>query len=160
MGTFNLLPAFPLDGGRVLRAALTARSGDHVRATEQATTVGKVVAVLLGIAGLLFDFWLVILAVVIWFLGEREKQLAYLTAGSRGAGLDFGGFLRGHDERTGPAARPFPRVIFYHQGDLRQDAPPPAEPVRPVWYRVRDADAEQGEPDDIDRLLRSWTTRR
>lgn len=40
LGIFNLLPAFPLDGGRILRAALWLKNGDHDRATRLATHVG------------------------------------------------------------------------------------------------------------------------
>jgi Zn-dependent protease/predicted transcriptional regulator len=67
LGGFNLIPGAPLDGGRVLRAALWRRSGDRTRAAISATHAGRVVAYVLitlgtieflavGIAGLWFVF--------------------------------------------------------------------------------------------------------
>jgi Zn-dependent protease len=74
LGIFNLIPAFPLDGGRILRALLWTRSGDRIRATAIAARVGMVFAFLLIGLGVL-DFllagnviggiWLVFLG---WFL--------------------------------------------------------------------------------------------
>lgn len=69
---FNLLPAFPMDGGRVLRALLATQM-PRVRATEAAVTVGTGMAVLLFAAGLLLpNISLLAVAVVVWMLGQAE----------------------------------------------------------------------------------------
>lgn len=69
---FNLLPSFPMDGGRVLRALLATRM-TRLRATEAAVKVGTVVAVLLLVAGFaLPSINLIFVAVVVWFLGQAE----------------------------------------------------------------------------------------
>jgi Zn-dependent protease/CBS domain-containing protein len=70
---FNLLPAFPLDGGRLLRAAIWSRSGDFARATEQAAAAGRVIAFgLIGLGVLAFitlgAFGGAWLALIGWFL--------------------------------------------------------------------------------------------
>lgn len=56
LGVFNLLPAFPLDGGRVLRAFLWSRWGDVRRATVAAARVGRVISYLLIGLGIVFFF--------------------------------------------------------------------------------------------------------
>jgi Zn-dependent protease len=73
---FNLLPAFPMDGGRVLRALLSPALG-LLRATEIAAAVGMVTAVLMGLAGIyLPPPWnnpmLVVVAVFVYFAGQQE----------------------------------------------------------------------------------------
>lgn len=68
---FNLLPALPMDGGRVLRALLASRFG-FIDGTRKAVGVGVVVAVLLGLYGLWQDPWLVVMAFFIWSLGRAE----------------------------------------------------------------------------------------
>ncbi len=73
LGIFNLLPAFPMDGGRVLRAALAWRWGKH-RATRIAATVGKAMAVVFGLVGLLGGgVWLVLIAFFVWAGASQEK---------------------------------------------------------------------------------------
>ncbi|MBU3967679.1 MAG: site-2 protease family protein [Euryarchaeota archaeon] len=53
LGIFNLLPAFPMDGGRVLRAWLAQRT-TYIRATREAAGIGKMFAIIMGIFGLFY----------------------------------------------------------------------------------------------------------
>lgn len=84
LAVFNLLPAFPLDGGRVLRALL-ARSRSYVRATRQAASVGKTLAVLLGLFGLLMlNFVLVGIALFVYIAAASETRQMLLDAAFEG----------------------------------------------------------------------------
>jgi Zn-dependent protease len=72
---FNLLPAFPMDGGRVLRALLALGLG-HLRATEIAAAVGMCVAVLIGAATFfLGNPMLVVLAAFVCLMGQMELMV-------------------------------------------------------------------------------------
>ncbi len=73
LGVFNLLPAFPMDGGRVLRAGLSAFTG-RARATRLAAGIAKGFAVLFGLAGLWLNPFLVIIAVLVWLGAEAEAS--------------------------------------------------------------------------------------
>ena len=73
LGIFNLLPAFPMDGGRVLRAVLARRSS-WVDATQRAVSVSRVLAVVMGVWGLDGNIWLTLIAVFVWVFGSRELR--------------------------------------------------------------------------------------
>ncbi|MBZ4374312.1 site-2 protease family protein [Corallococcus sp. AS-1-6] len=102
LGGFNLLPAFPMDGGRIVRAALTPRLG-MVRATKVAAGLGRVFAVLFGVWGLatLNPFTLVVAFFVLMgaegesrqvrmkALLERVKVEALMTPRMVGVDLDL-----------------------------------------------------------------------
>lgn len=73
LGIFNLLPAFPMDGGRVLRAALAWKLGKR-KATRIAATVGKSMAALFAIVGLLGGgIWMILIAFFVWSGASQEK---------------------------------------------------------------------------------------
>jgi len=69
---FNLLPAFPMDGGRVLRAALSLRLSP-LRATAIAAGVGRAFALLFGLLGLLYNPFLVLIALFVWMGAAGES---------------------------------------------------------------------------------------
>lgn len=79
IAAFNLIPALPMDGGRILRALL-ARKMDYVRATDISVVVARVVAVGFGIIGLFGPFQLLILAPLLWMMGTRERTIARAMA--------------------------------------------------------------------------------
>jgi Zn-dependent protease/CBS domain-containing protein len=78
LGAFNLLPGFPLDGGRILRAAAWARDKNLVQATRVASTSGTVIAyvlmagglLLLLFSGVLSGLWFILIG---WFLLSQAK---------------------------------------------------------------------------------------
>lgn len=73
LAAFNLLPAFPMDGGRVLRGLLGLRF-DFGRSTRIAATVGQSMAILFGIAGLWGNPMLVVIALFVWFGAAQERS--------------------------------------------------------------------------------------
>jgi Zn-dependent protease/CBS domain-containing protein len=81
---FNLIPAFPMDGGRVLRALLAMRIG-NARATKLAASIGQAFAVIFGILGILYNPMLIVIAVFVFLAASGEAKNAELNAMARGA---------------------------------------------------------------------------
>jgi Zn-dependent protease/CBS domain-containing protein len=80
---FNLIPAFPMDGGRVLRAILTLKVG-YTRATRMAATFGQAMAVLFGVVGLLGYPFLVLIAIFIFLPASGEANYVEMSDQARG----------------------------------------------------------------------------
>lgn len=98
LGTFNLLPAFPMDGGRVLRALLAQRM-HFLKATRRAVFVGKVFAVALGILGFMpdpvllymtgelrmpFNLWLTLIAAFLYIAATEEERATIIFTALEG----------------------------------------------------------------------------
>ena len=84
LALFNLIPAFPMDGGRVLRALLAIRLG-FARATEIAASIGQGFAIALGILGIFTNPMLVIIGIFVFLAASGEAGHAQLREVSRGA---------------------------------------------------------------------------
>ncbi|UCF87498.1 MAG: site-2 protease family protein, partial [Nitrospiraceae bacterium] len=87
LGTFNLIPGFPMDGGRVLRAVLWGKSGDFLSATKKASKTGQGIAlffIFLGLAtlfaGYMGSLWFLLIG---WFL-YTAAQSSYQQATTKG----------------------------------------------------------------------------
>ncbi len=81
---FNVLPAFPMDGGRILRSVL-ARKLDFVKATRIAASVGQGMAIFFGIVGLLyFSPFLILIAFFVYIGAQVESNSVQMTAMIRG----------------------------------------------------------------------------
>lgn len=78
LAAFNMVPAFPMDGGRVLRA-LIARMTTEVRATEVAAFVGQIFALLVGLFAFFNSNLLLVLIAVFVYLGARQELALYQT---------------------------------------------------------------------------------
>jgi Zn-dependent protease/CBS domain-containing protein len=87
LAAFNLIPAFPMDGGRVLRAGLAMKM-NYARATRAAATIGQGFAVLFGLVGLFTNPFLILIAAFIWFGAAGESQATQTQSRLAGAPVE------------------------------------------------------------------------
>ncbi|HKM50028.1 MAG TPA: site-2 protease family protein [Candidatus Bathyarchaeia archaeon] len=100
LGAFNLLPAFPLDGGRVLRGSIWKRSNNFVGATRTATRVSEVISLVMmfgGFAFIIFGYfidgiWVIVLG---WFIrAGAQTGLKQTLVGDALLGVSIGDMTR------------------------------------------------------------------
>jgi Zn-dependent protease/CBS domain-containing protein len=73
LGAFNLIPAFPMDGGRVLRALLAERI-KYADATKYAAYIGRLLGILMAVVGFFYNIFLVIIGVFIYIGASEEAE--------------------------------------------------------------------------------------
>ncbi len=135
LAIFNLIPAFPMDGGRVLRALLATRL-DYPRATQIAANIGQGIAFLFGLAGLIWNPMLLFIALFVFIGAGQEAAAVRLKSAFEGVPVsramirDFR-TLRPED----PLSRAVELLLAGHQQDFPVVGTNPGDPPIGVLTR-------------------------
>ena len=119
LAVFNLLPGYPMDGGRILRALLAMRMPPE-RATQTAARVGQGVAILCGLVGLFMSPLLVLIAVFVWLGAQAEHSVSTVRAALAGLSVREGMIT---DFKTVSPTEPLSRAVELTLAGFQQDFP-------------------------------------
>ena len=119
LAVFNLLPAFPMDGGRVLRALLALRL-NYVRASQVAARIGQGMALFFGFLGLLYNPFLVFIALFVWIAASEEASMVQMRSSLDGIPVEQVMITRFHALRPDD---PLGRAVQHFLAGLQQDFP-------------------------------------
>jgi len=133
MVLFNLIPAFPMDGGRVLRAVLALRL-PYTRATRIASYVGQGIALLFALLGLMSNHVMLMFVALFVFLAASEERTMVSTRASL-TGLPVGAAMV-TDFRALDVRAPLQRAIDLLMAGSQQDFPV-VDDQRPVGILTR-----------------------
>ncbi len=79
LGLFNIIPAYPMDGGRILRGIIAMKK-EYVEATRLAADVGKLFAVAFIIIGFFYNLWLILIGIIIFGGASSESEAAVVSS--------------------------------------------------------------------------------
>ena len=116
---FNLIPAFPMDGGRVLRAILAMKM-EYTRATQIAAGIGQGLALVLGFLGLFTNPLLLFIALFVWIGATQETSMVQMKSALAGIPVSRAMLT---DFRTLDARDPLSRAVELILGGWQQDFP-------------------------------------
>lgn len=116
---FNLIPAFPMDGGRVLRALLATRM-NYTRATRIAARTGQAIAFVFGLVGLMGNPFLLFIALFVWLGAEQEASAVQMRSSI--AGIPVHQVMRSNFQTLAPD-EPLARALSYLYSGFQQDFP-------------------------------------
>ena len=130
---FNMLPAFPMDGGRVLRALLATRM-EYPRATEIAARLGQFMAIGFGFVGLLGNPMLVFIALFVWIGAAQESGMVRIKSALDGIPMQK---VMITDFKTLVQSDPISRAVDYIIAGFQQDFPVVDSGGQPVGLLTR-----------------------
>jgi Zn-dependent protease/CBS domain-containing protein len=115
---FNLIPAFPMDGGRVVRALLATRM-EYTRATQIAAMLGQGAALVLGFFGLFNNPFLLFIALFVWIGAAQEASMVQVKSALSGIPVSRAMLTEFHSvSPTDPLSRPIELLLSGSQHDF------------------------------------------